>query len=906
VLLTLTGVTEASLVRVKTDQGEFQFTLSEIPYGKYIARLDGGVEIERVAAARQISADRNGDDDYPTAAVAKDGTAYVAYTRFTPGIDRDERARVWDREPADLAFLAQAPGADQLLVRVVKNGVAGPEIPVTETGCDIYKSALAVAGDGTAWIFWSQNKNYKPFPNNPTANFDIWARALKDGQLGPPIQVSTSTENDIWPVAAADSAGNVWIAWQGARGGVFKIVARRQQSGGWSPEQVVSTHARSCWAPAIASSATAGGKVAIAWDTYDKGDYDIWLREFDNSGKAGEARPAANTDDYEARPALAYDREGALWVAWEESGPTWGKNWGALVQREGIGLYRDRQIGLAVWRQGSWMEPEQLIAQALPGADTRRRVNNLRVPAIEPQGETRRAGQEAEASRNNPHNNIARMLCDSAGRIWLLARARHNDFRSRIGSVWMTHATYFDGNQWVGPILVPHTDNLLYNNPSAVPLPTGGILVVHSSDHRQDRHLEQRGPNAGGQLNGRDPFDNDIYLSRLELSGDVKPAQLIAAKVVPNPSAVPSPATLKERSELDRIRAYRANIGGQSLRITRGEFHRHTEISGDGGNDGPLEDMWRYAIDVANMDWLGCGDHDNGGHREYPWWLTQKTTDAFHLPGVFEPPFTHERSVSYPEGHRNAVFTRRGVRTLPRLPISDRNNVIHAPDTQMMYKYLRLFDGVCAVHTSATSMGTDWRDSDAAVEPMVEIYQGARQNYERPGAPRSPTADDSLGGWEPKGFINLALLQGIKFSFQSSSDHGSTHISYALVYAENNSREAMFKAMKQRHTYAATDNIIADYRCTASGREYMLGDAFSTAQPPTLRIKLIGTAPFAKVTLVKDDVEIPLGAPHQAEVDISWTDPQPTAGKESYYYVRGEQANGELVWASPMWITYKP
>jgi hypothetical protein len=24
----------------------------------------------------------------------------------------------------------------------------------------------------------------------------------------------------------------------------------------------------------------------------------------------------------------------------------------------------------------------------------------------------------------------------------------------------------------------------------------------------------------------------------------------------------------------------------------------------------------------------------------------------------------------------------------------------------------------------------------------------------------------------------------------------------------------------------------------------------------------------------------------------------------SYYYVRGEQDNGEIVWASPMWITY--
>jgi len=49
VLITLADVTEASVVQVKTEQGEFSFTLSEIPYGKYIERLTGGVEIERVA-----------------------------------------------------------------------------------------------------------------------------------------------------------------------------------------------------------------------------------------------------------------------------------------------------------------------------------------------------------------------------------------------------------------------------------------------------------------------------------------------------------------------------------------------------------------------------------------------------------------------------------------------------------------------------------------------------------------------------------------------------------------------------------------------------------------------------------------------------------------------------------------
>jgi hypothetical protein len=31
-------------------------------------------------------------------------------------------------------------------------------------------------------------------------------------------------------------------------------------------------------------------------------------------------------------------------------------------------------------------------------------------------------------------------------------------------------------------------------------------------------------------------------------------------------------------------------------------------------------------------------------------------------------------------------------------------------------------------------MGTDWRDNDPVVEPVVEIYQGDRQNYEMPDA----------------------------------------------------------------------------------------------------------------------------------------------------------------------------
>ncbi|HEV2695971.1 MAG TPA: hypothetical protein VG347_23995 [Verrucomicrobiae bacterium] len=908
VLLSLTGVTADSVVQVKTLQGDFSFKVSEAPYGKILDELDQAVEVERTASAVTLT-DGKTDDDYPSAVVAADGTVFTTYTSFTPGLDRDSRAKRWETAPDDLSFLAKAPGGDQLWLRAVDGPRAGDAIAVTETGRDIYKSSVTVDGAGTVWIFWSENTAYKPYPNDPQPNFDIWARSFKDGKLGEPVQISTSSENDIWPVAATDAKGHVWVAWQGARNQIFRIFERHQDDAGWTAERQVSTQSRNSWAPAIAAgSAKAGGRVAIAWDTYEKGDYDVWLREFDTAGKPADARPVANTPEYEARPALTYNPDGSLWIAYELSGESWGKDFGGLVQNKGIPLYRDRQIGLAVLKDGQWQQPAASFENSLPGATPRRRQNNQRAPALEPGGESREAGQEAEVQRNFPHNNLARIVTDAGGHVWIFARSRQNDFQSPLGSVWFNWATYYDGQAWVGPILLPHSDNLLYNFPAVVALGDGSLLVTHSTDHRHDRTLQRTGAGGGNiALNSdNDPYINGLYLSRLKAPGTVASVSLKATTNTPAVNPQPSASTVAELAAVKRVRDYKVNVDGQDLRPVRGEFHRHTEISGDGGNDGALEDMWRYGIDVADFDWLGNGDHDNGAGREYTWWLIQKSTDAFYLGDTFSPEYTYERSVVYPEGHRNVIFGQRGIRTLPRLPITVRDYVGHAPDTQLLYKYLHLFGGVTAAHTSATGMGTDWRDNDPEVEPFVEIYQGCRQNYERPGAPRSPTEDDAIGGWEPKGFINLALLKGYRLGFESSSDHRSTHISYAIVYAKDNSHQEIIKAIKQRHTYAATANILADVRSEADGKEHFLGDEYTAGEAPKLTVKLTGTGPFSKVVIVKDDVEIHTETPNSDQVDFTWTDPSPTPGKTSYYYVRGEQQDGELVWVSPQWIKYQP
>ena len=101
--------------------------------------------------------------------------------------------------------------------------------------------------------------------------------------------------------------------------------------------------------------------------------------------------------------------------------------------------------------------------------------------------------------------------------------------------------------------------------------------------------------------------------------------------------------------------------------------------------------------------------------------------------------------------------------------------------------------------------------------------------------------------------------------------------------------------------YGATDDILADVR---SGN-HLMGDQFDTTVLPTIKVKLVGTAPFAKVTIVRDNKYVYTVEPKKQTVEFTGRDEKPEAGKQSYYYVRGEQQDGEIVWASPMWITYR-
>ena len=119
------------------------------------------------------------------------------------------------------------------------------------------------------------------------------------------------------------------------------------------------------------------------------------------------------------------------------------------------------------------------------------------------------------------------------------------------------------------------------------------------------------------------------------------------------------PSHPNEDNDLKRVRAYRAHLDGQSLRIVRGDMHRHTDESWDGNRDGSLDDAYRYALDAAGFDYLGVCDHkgDVEDPAGYSWWRIQKAVDLYTITGRFTPLYSYERSVEWPNGHRNVFFT---------------------------------------------------------------------------------------------------------------------------------------------------------------------------------------------------------------------------------------------------------
>ena len=829
-------------VEIKTKQGNIAFALGDLEIGSAKKFLNDQISVILEQGALKLT-DEVTEDDYPALARAPDGGVWLVYNEY-----QTSKPYVLERVLAgNFEELIPKGNGDQVRMKKFDGRTWSPTIDVTDTGLMIWRPTVAVDGKGTVHIAWSQRVD---------DNWDIHYRTYnpKTSQLSKITRVTNEPGSDYHVVAATDSTGNVWLAWQGWRNGRFQIHAAWLRDGGKLAGVYELTKAdANHWSPSIACDSKGG--VFVAYDHYANANYDVSVQVL-GKGKT-KTIDIAKSARFEARPVLACDKQDRLWIAYEEGDEQWGKDFATnqfrnigLNENPGFDLYNYRTIKLKCWDGGKLQQPATEFNEAVKDKTTRGKSH-------------------------------ARIAFDAAGGLWLMYR--HHPLALGGGEVWNSYATRYSGNAWSSPSKLSASTNLLDNRPGLAPI-ANGVVTVYSGDYR---------------VNNANRQQTDLFASILQASGETKPLALVADR--PITKAELKDVHPNEKEHVARIRDYRIENEGKKLHLYRGEFHRHTEYTAHRDQDGSLEDAFRYGLDAASMDWIGSGDHDSGSGHEYCWWQIQKTTDLLNHAPTFIGALTYERSLPYPNGHRNVIWPKLGIRPLPR------GNAVGTeetgtPDTKLLYRYLHHFGAMCSSHTSGTGMGTDWRDNDPVVEPVVEIYQGHRHNYEHYGAPRSATRDTHIGGYEPRGLVWNAFDKGYKLGFQASSDHISTHMSYGVVLTADRSRKGIIDAFKRRHSYAATDNIILDIR---SGK-HIMGDIFETKNPPSIDVTILGTSPVAKVSIVRHTQYVHVATPKTPDVTFTYTDREARPGETKLYYVRVEQTDGNLAWSSPMWITYRP
>ncbi len=816
-------------VRVQTHRATYTFRLSDLTGGRVLQFENGDVTAQAVPAPGRVSpATRQNvtaEHDYPSIVAVSDDTAWAAWQVYEGGGDR------------------------VLVAHYTPSGWSAAE-PLTESGQDLFRTAIAEDSRGRIWVVWSQRDGEA---------WDLTARINDGRSWSAPRKLTNGGGPNFFHKLIRDRAGNLHLIWVGHQAGQSHVMWSKLAGDSWTAPQEIS--GASAWMPDAAADSQ--GNLYVAWDSYRTGNYDIFLRRIGADDTLGPIEQVTKSPRFQAHASLAVDGSDRVWLAWDESESNWGKDYARDATWRGTTLYADRRPRVAVLDNGKWMEPVADPKAAMP-------------------------------PRYDRYVEGPKLACDGAGRIWMALRARtstamnRTDFWANNGR-WDMFLTAFEGDRWRPASPLPNSstrpDGPFQLFPSAA-----GAWAVWTNDNRL---FPAAGPAAGRRL-------NEIEFARVE---DHLSNAASTLKAFSEPPANAASIHPHEDVDVQRARAYRISTPAGELRIVRGDFHRHTEISPDGAGDGSLEDYFRYMLDAARMDTGIVSDHNAGG-EEYTWWRTEKAIDLFHIPGGYTPLFGYERSVPYPNGHRNVVFAQRGVRVLPISSEEQHGTVNTGP---ILYPYLKQNRGVCMLHSLATDQGSDYRDNDPEVEPLVEIYQGYHANYEYEGAPRAESTDyhvDTHGPYRPLGFFWNALAKGYKLGMESSSDHVSTHSSYTMIYTPSTARRDIVESMRKRHAYGATDNIVLDFRARdRQGREWLMGDSFEASAAPVLHVKVLGTSVIQSAQIIKDGKFVYQAQPNAQTAEFEYSDTSAAPG-QSWYYVRIIQNDRNMAWSSPIWVKY--
>lgn len=721
-----------------------------------------------------------------------------------------------------VAWISWHPGAGEQVVAAVFDGGGGPLVapqPISGSMGDCFRPTALFDRSGRAWVFYARSE---PGVGGTVA---VYARCHDGGDWGPVQRVSTTDHPSFNQEVVAHDDGTVECVWQGRSRGGLGIYARRYDDGVWGePRRLDGDSPGGAWDPTIA--ALPGKTSVYVWSAYVDGAYRLVARYGDTTGLA-EPRPLTDGTDYALHPSLAVAGDASVWCAFDlvtiqghgGSGPT------ALQPAHRLG----RPPTYGIREAGAYVPPE---LRPNVGA-------GIRVVRIDEEGISEDPVSLAEGVEVNP-SGMPRLAAANGGGITVAYRILR---RLPLLQYYWEVAAQQIGPDGTGPVCTLADSDGGYEEPS-VATAGSGVLVACTGEGRRDCALEWTEGFGGRRCVELASHIGEVAWHGLHGTGKIALAELpdvgLPRRGEPRPM-VESSLRVEARPWIGENQdRYSTEVDGRVRTLFWGDLHRHSLISRCTVADDPgLDESYRYAWDVCDFDFWAVTDHSENS-TAYQWWATKKIADLFHVPAHFVPFYGFEWTSEL--GHQNVIFG-----DVPRdAPIfSSSDEKTDRPDK--LWASLRRFPHHPSItiphHPGADMVSYDWSYHDSDFLRLVEVFQACRGNYEQAGGFRQYADATGAGA-----FVVDGLLRGHRFGLIGSTDHGYG-ASYVGVYADDLSREAVFAALRERRTVAATTRgIVVDLRIG----ETFMGGELREAGPLELEAFVHGYRDLARIDVVRD------------------------------------------------------
>lgn len=369
-----------AVARVSTTQGSFEVPLRDLANGAVRYFMDGDVWVQQTPASTMVSPVATQENDHPSIAVTRKGVVWVAWQAYNDRGDhvyaRHSTASGWS-EPFQL----------------------------TTNKADVFQTSVGEDVSGRIWAVWSERRG---------ENWDLYARSYNGTQWSAVRKLTTAHQ----PNAFHKLIGGSHLIWTGYDNGRSHIYWSKLTGDTWSEAREIS--GVSAWMPDGALDSK--GNLWVAWDSYRNGNYDIYVRRVSADGTPGDEQQLTKSARFQAHASVAIDKRDRVWVAWDESGANWGKDYSRDDTWRGTTIYADRFPKVAVLDGGVWKQPAADVMAAVP----RRYSRFIQLP---------------------------KLASDANGRMWMSLQIRtscgnnRSDFWANNGH-WERFVTSFEGDRW--------------------------------------------------------------------------------------------------------------------------------------------------------------------------------------------------------------------------------------------------------------------------------------------------------------------------------------------------------------------------------------------------------------------------------------------------------------------------